>query len=209
MPRTHQKSKRPSAKRRLDFGDDHEQDDNSVVVLEQETKRKSHDKEDSKVSPFFIPATPEKKRRRRDSKQGISTYFSPLKTTDANRASVVVTPEKTEDAEIDEIPTEKSSYVPIYIHKNLNYQRRGHASINVKLKRFFELVEEHYVIPPDFESNRSYGPLSGTCFEERTVNAYEKSLLSPKKTSKTGEGIPICTFCGTVGHEQDECPDLI
>lgn len=203
MSTNQQKSKRTSAKRRLDFGD--EDNDNSVVVLEKEIQ--VNDEAKSKAS-FLVPATPEKKKRRRDNKQGISTYFSPVKATDAKKAAaVVVTPEQKDETEPEEKATEESQqHVPIYIHKNVGYQRRGEASISNKLKRVFDLVEEHYLIPADFESNRSFGPLSGTCFEERAVNAYEKGLL---KATKTGRAVLICTYCGTVGHEADECPDLI
>lgn len=192
MSTTQRKSKRTSAKRRLDFSD--ADDDNSVVVLEKEIQ--------------VVPATPEKKKRRRNNKQVISTYFSPVKATDAKKAAaIVVTPEQKDETEQEEkaIP-ESQQHVPIYIHKNVGYQRRGEASISSKLKRVFELVEEHYSIPADFESNRSFGPLSGTCFEERAVNAYEKGLL---KATKTSQAVLICTYCGTVGHEADECPDLI
>ena len=202
MSTTQRKSMRTSAKRRLDFGDD--DNDNSVIILEKEIQ--VNDEAKAKTS-ILVPATPEKKRRRRDTNQGISTYFSPVKASDAKKAAIVVTPEQKDETEQEEkVTVESQPHVPIYIHKNVGYQRRGEASISDKLKRVFDLVEEHYSIPADFESNRSFGPLSGTCFEERAVNAYEKGLL---KAAKTGQAVLICTYCGTVGHEADECPDLI
>ncbi len=194
MPKYERSNNKTSAKRRLDFDDDSGKDnDNPVVVLDDVEPPKKKLKE----PPSVIPATPERKRRRRETKQGISTYFSPVKL-DAKKATVVVTPEKKEEPETREEP----AHVPIYIHKNLNYQRRGQASLSDKRKRVFELVEEHCLIPPDFENNRKYGPLSGTCFEERAIDAYEKGLLNQS-------GVQICTYCATVGHEQDECEELI
>ena len=215
MPTFDQKRKRkaPSAKRRLNFDDDHEEEkqnganlsaeivDDEVIVLNE--------------SPLIIPATPQKKRRRRidekdgnrDRKQGIASYFSPAKTTavgDSRKASVLVTPEKVGDEEQEK----EKEYVPTYIHKNLNYKRRGMASLDENLERTFDLVEEHYVIPSDFENNRSYGPLSGTCFEQRAVDAYEKGLLVPIRSSKEGD-VLICVYCAQLGHRQDDCPQLI
>jgi hypothetical protein len=86
------------------------------------------------------------------------------------------------------------------------------------MKRVFDLVEEHYVIPSNFESDRSYGPLSGTCFEERVVNAYDRGLLLPNHQNQNkhpsndegcGSILIICTHCAALGHRQDDCPDLI
>jgi hypothetical protein len=224
MPKSSQGSGRTkaAAKRRLEFGD--VDSDAGVVVAKKKRGAKSalstvvssyddNERTITKDSVSVVPATPEKKRRRRrdgdsDHKQGISLYFSPSKTT---KTSAVVTPEKKDDDEKQirgEEEDKLQQHVPIYIHKNLNYQRRGSASLNQKLKRAFDLVEDHYVIPSDFESNRSYGPLSGTCFEERAVNAYDKGLLLPKQSSRK-DGVLICCFCSELGHTQDDCPKLI
>jgi len=99
------------------------------------------------------------------------------------------------------------AHVPIYIHKNVNYQRRGDASIDEKLKKTFELVESHFFIPEDFERNRSFGPLSGTCFEERAIRAYNLSLLEPKNDADAA--LEICSHCAVLGHRRSDCPDLI
>jgi len=225
------KSKRTTttAKRRLEFYDDHQQDINaaaSVIVVEKENETKlptTTDGIDIKQPPSIVMATPEKKKSRRgdesdgnrDRKKGIVMYFSPSKTTaiDTRETSVLVTPEKKEEEDIEQETKDErkiQQHVPIYIHKNLNYQRRGEAFLNEKLKHAFDLVEEHYVIPSDFESDRSYGPLSGTCFEERAVNAYDRGLLLASPDQPTIEGnILICTHCAELGHRQDDCQDLI
>jgi len=220
MARSNPRSKRTTttAKRRLEFGDDHHQDVNRAVVVENGSEANSPaDKEDNiKGLSSIVWATPEKKRRRRDdrnNKEGIGMYFSPSKTTtsDRRKTSVMVTPEKKKEENREKETKDRSQYqqhVPIYIHKNLNYQRRGQAILSEKLKRAFDLVEEHYVVPFDFESDQSFGPLSGTCFEERVVNAYDRNLLLPNQPSYGG-GILICAQCAKLGHRQDDCPDLI
>lgn len=107
---------------------------------------------------------------------------------------------------------EEDAYVPTYIHKNLSYQREGTASLPPTVKRTFELVRDHYEIPENIEQDRSYGPLSGSCYEERVIRAYNLSMLEPKGQSSDGSvttGIEICSHCATVGHKRNECPDLI
>jgi hypothetical protein len=221
-----------SAKRRLQFGDDHEKESEAdVSPMTAGASASASEISVMKGSSSIVLATPEKKRRRRSNdecetdgirnhnKQGIALYFSHPKTTDIRKTSVLVTPEKKEDEEKGEDQQQQQQqHVPIYIHKNLNYQRRGQAFLNETLKRVFDLVEEHYVIPSDFESNRSYGPLSGTCFEERVVNAYDRGLLLPNHENRhqqlsndegCGSVLVICTHCAALGHRQEDCPDLI
>jgi len=205
MPNYDRSTRKPSAKRRLDFGEPQEkEDDNSVVPVVVETNEPAQKK--WKSSANEIPSTPERNRnrKRRNSNQGISTYFSPKP---ASKRAAVVTPEKKEQelkAETETTTPKQKGFVPIYIHKNLNYQRRGQATLNPKRKEVFELIQEHCIIPDDFENNRTYGPLSGTCFEERAIDAYEKGLLKFYKTR-----VELCTYCAAVGHEQDECPELV
>ena len=101
---------------------------------------------------------------------------------------------------------EDSQYIPTYIHKNLSYKRQGDASLPDKVVKTFQLVCQHYEIPDDFETNRSYGPLSGISYEERAISAYSLSLLNPKPGD---EGTEICSNCVTVGHKRNDCPDLV
>ena len=222
MPRSDKKVKRSTttAKRRLDFGDGYQQDANGDVVVEKSIRNSFESDVGISVKEMssVISATPKKKRRcgdfpNRNHKHGIGDYFSPARATttiDARKKSVLVTPEKEEAISKvkDSIEkTDSQQYVPIYIHKNLNYKRRGQAFLDKTLKCAFDLVEKNYVIPSDFENDRSYGPLSGTCFEERVVNAYDRGLLLPNVSSDCG--ILICINCAKIGHQQDDCPDLI
>jgi hypothetical protein len=118
-------------------------------------------------------------------KTRLSDQFSPVKAT-----------KKAED----------SPYIPTYIHKNLTYKRQGDASLPDKVVKTFRLVCQHYEIPDDFETNRSYGPLSGISYEERAISAYSLGLLDHKPGD---EGIEICSNCVTVGHKRNDCPQLI
>lgn len=96
-------------------------------------------------------------------------------------------------------------HIPTYIHKNLSYKRKGTASLPLKVQATFELVQDYYDIPVDFEQSRFYGPLSGTSHEERVICAYNLSLLEPKK----GKHVEICSSCVKVGHKRNDCPDLV
>lgn len=185
-----------SAKRRL-FTDDHDHDNDG-------DERERVESSSSFVPPMatattaaaaedgVATSTPQKKKAR-------SSYFSP----EAKQApKAVVTPEKAEEKKDDE-----EAYVPTYIHKNLNYQCRGQATLSENLEKTFQLVEEHYVIPWDFETNiRQYGPLSGTCFEERVVNAYNMGDLLPRRQETQ---VLICSTCAITGHKRVDCPELI
>ena len=68
------------------------------------------------------------------------------------------------------------------------------------------IVDEHFSIPKDFEQNREYGPLSGTCYEERAISAYNLGLLKPVDQASTVE---ICSSCASLGHKRVECPELV
>jgi hypothetical protein len=159
----------------------------------------------SSTDPVSILDTPTKKRRLDDG--GIQTFFSPKK------GKAVVTPDKREYAIRLETPVKQkdekkeAGYVPTHIHKNLSYQRRGQASLSETSGKTFELVEAHFIIPEDLEQNKSFGPLSGSCFEKRAIRAYNLSLLEPKEEGDAV--VEICSNCATLGHKRNECPDLI
>ena len=207
MPRSTRSSK-PSAKRRLDFDDNDTSGSNTKVAkIEQEDAAGDDEVEEvlPSTTPTTLTGTPQKRKR------DVSSYFSPVASR-KNKAAVV-TPEKPEARTTakrvkkeQNKEHEAEQYVPTYIHKNLNYQRRGQASISEELKKTFALVEQHYEIPNDFETNKKrYGPLSGTCFEERVVTAYDHGLLESKSDTIT----EICSHCAVTGHKREDCPVLI
>ena len=148
-----------------------------------------------------------------DSSLAPSLLSSPSKRprTTATKAKVIVTPEvssKTRANSDSSTPaTLADEYVPTYLHKNLEYQRQGQKRGLPKSKiDAFGLVLEHFRIPEDLEQAQSkYGPLSGSSYEERVLQAYSLGKLKPKTD---GVMMMICTACANVGHERDECPSL-
>ena len=110
------------------------------------------------------------------------------------------------------VATTEEPYVPTYIHKNVGYQRFGTATDRLSdgQKLAFAFVVENYDIPADFETNRKYGPLSGTSYEERVLAAYATKGLTPSEDADSilvRKG--ICTFCGELGHKKKLCPGLL
>jgi hypothetical protein len=148
------------------------------------------------------PATPDKKRRSRLRSGTLDAFATPDgKKQKTSLRAIAVTPE--EDAEHKAL----SKYVPKYIHKNLDYKRRGEKDLPAATLEVYRLVCDHYEIPENFEQRRAYGPLSGTSHEERVIQAYSIGKLSPKH----GDIAPaeICTCCATLGHKRFDCPTLI
>ena len=217
MPRTTRSMKKnpaPPAKRRLLFTD--EEDTNyggggrrPVVVAH---------------------VTPVKKKKKetthRHATESRATYFSPTKATPSASTSalVVVTPDKTAATkhhphkkqkqtrhDEPEEPPKQVLHVPYAIHKKVQYQQRGCATLSDTTVDVFQFVTAHYTIPSDLERNiLQYGPLSGTCYEVRVLEAYERNLLVPKLSDNNTNGTTsICTNCGTLDHVIDNCPQLL
>ena len=117
-----------------------------------------------------------------------------------------------EEAKVSATTTDEEPYVPTYIHKNVGYSSFGTATDRLTdgQKLAFNFVVEQYHIPSDFETNRKYGPLSGTSYEERVLAAYATNGLGRSEDAdSTLIRKGICTFCGIVGHRRKLCPDLI
>ena len=121
---------------------------------------------------------------------------------------------KKADAEAAAISTSTTEepYVPTYIHKNVGYARFGTAldRLSDGQKLAFAFVADKYHIPADFETNRKYGPLSGSSYEERVLAAYAIGGLAPSEGANSDvirKG--ICTFCGELGHKKKLCPELL
>lgn len=177
MPSTKKKESPPaSGKRRLVFDVDSDDPHHPHAV----------------ATPASTTAVPEKASRKR----GIKSYLSSPDTKKKKKAAVV-TPS---------VQTKKQApeYIPTYIHKNLAYGRVGKSTLHPTKLNAFELIADNFDIPADMEQDRSFGPQSGTTFEERAIQAYALGKLSPK-----GKDVAICTSCATLGHMRDECPTLI
>jgi hypothetical protein len=180
--------------------------------------------------PGFLAGTsPNAKRRKkeksssssspRDAATAAVSQKTPSRPTITQEKSAVVTPpdeatikkeKKTQKKKQKTTPTE---YVPTYIHKNVEYDRLGQRraadhnnAVHQTVYACYHWIDEHCDIPADLEQNRRYGPLSGTCYEERAVRAYRLGLIVPKR----GDDAPqLCTSCGKLGHAYDECPSMV
>lgn len=148
---------------------------------------------ESPVSSVTPTSTP----RKRSLQQSL---LSPEKKSKLSAA--LVTPAKTKNQE----DTTTTEYVPTYIHKNIDYTRKGEGKIDDTTQKSFDLVGEHFILPNDLETNRKYGPISGTTFEQHAIRAYALGMLEAKDPSVVVE---ICTACATKGHKRDECPKLV
>lgn len=146
----------------------------------------------------FVPPSGAKRPATRASKTAAAPPSSPGKR--AKPSSVVVTPEQKKQAD------QVRGYVPSYIHRELDYERRGEKKVLSKATlQAFALLEEHYDIPTDLEQTRRFGPWSGSSYEERALAAYQAGQLKPKE----GANLDICVACGALGHRRTTCPSLI
>lgn len=167
--------------------------------------------EDQRTGPSqstFVDLTSSETPQKRN-KRDLNDFFgspAPASTPSAKPSSSIAIVTPSEAAKMKEEEKKEQEYVPTYVHKNVEYQRKGKAQLSETTKKVFEFVEKNFIIPEGFENNRSFGPLSGVCFEERVIASYTNNLLKPKKDAK---GIEICTCCASKGHKRDDCPTLI
>lgn len=127
-----------------------------------------------------------------------SSFSSPVSKPAEKRS--VVTPEKGEEKG-------SAEFVPKYIHKNVGYHCKGKSEISTTKQAAYELILDSHVIPKDLETSRAFGPLSGTCFEDRVLQAYTLGKLEVQ--SGYDGDTRICTVCADKGHKRTECPTLI
>ena len=154
-------------------------------------------------SPIILE-TPQKKRSKIE--EGEQSKGRTLFASPQGRKTAIVTPPKDDGREA--VGSKGGSFVPTYIHKNLSYKREGEAALPSNVHKSFHLIKEHFSIPDDFEQNHEYGPLSGTCFEERVIRAYNLNLLRPKAPKDST--LRICSNCAMLNdHKRVDCPELL
>ena len=171
-------SEKPAAKRKLDL------DPKSPPT-------KAAAKNDSAVVDLTTTAASPMKKKR-----GVDSFFD-------KKEAALVTPEKRHKSVVEK----KKEYVPTYIHKNVEYKRKGETDDPI-LVATYQLVEKHFYIPDDFENNRAFGPKSGVSFEERVISAYSLGLLEPR-SEEASANVQICSACATEGHKRSSCPKLV
>jgi hypothetical protein len=194
------KTNKATSKRKLNFDDVDEQSN----VRNQDGKGRSSGKKRSTATQSKNP-----------SNQRMDSFLSPQKkVTTESKLVHAVTPNEPEPGLAPKVTPAKGSdndYIPSYIHKNVEYIRKGHMSkLTPHQSKILQWITEHYEIPNDFEQNRKYGPLSGTTYLERVIAAYRLGSL-PRTTCNNDEDTTdvICTICANTGHTADACPTII
>jgi hypothetical protein len=192
MPTT--SSRETRSKRRLEFVD--ESDDGSG---KQPTTASGRDN------------TPEQSAPTTTRKRGMEAFLSSPGAKKKKGAVVTPGEKNQKTAVVTPLDERKAAavfeWIPKYIHENVDYRRKGQAKLSPSTLQVFQWVEERFDIPKDLEQNRSYGPLSGTSYEERVIRAHALGKLTAKDPADAD--VAICTSCATVGHTRDDCPDLL
>ncbi|KAL3781480.1 hypothetical protein HJC23_009149 [Cyclotella cryptica] len=99
-------------------------------------------------------------------------------------------------------------YKPTHIHRNVDYHRRGELALDQRTLKAYRFIRHNFLIPSTFENDRKFGPLSGSCFEERVIRAYSLGQLAPR-VATTESSLLVCTYCGKEGHMKESCADLL
>ena len=181
------RSKKAGSKRRLDF--DEEVPDSKAPVSASPAPSNSRSKRSKRQKPISFPPA--------------SATATPTKKS--SKKAAVVTP-----LDADEKKTDDHSFVPIYIHKNVDYHTEGVAKISQPAKKAFELIRQTHIIPSDLQTSRAHGPLSGSCYEEKVMQEYELGQLRVKpEFADDDTATKICVACAKQGHLRDNCPDLL
>lgn len=193
------KRKSAGSQRKLNF-QAHTVDDD-VAVDEEHTQQQAVVNAFGKRSLSSQPSASAKRPRATES------YLSPKKK---GKASAVVTPatdSRKKPPNVLEVAEEE--FIPTYIHKNVEYIRKGHAEkLSPRKRTIVQWIHEKYEIPNDIEHNRNYGPLSGSSYEDRVIAAYRLGKLDAVGGDETIDTV-ICTTCAELGHERDQCPTLL
>ena len=192
---------KPSSQRKLTFDDSQGQ---SNFTKYDETIRKQ-------VGP------PISSRSKRRDYQSAESYVSPQKKRIKETvAQNVVTPDNVEAKKVAATVCQSngSDYVPSYIHKNVEYVRKGQiVNVSPIKSKVLQWIEDNCEIPNDFEQNRKFGPLSGSSYADRAITAYRLGFLKLIEGSDHGIDMKndrvICTACADLGHIAETCPTLL
>jgi hypothetical protein len=199
MPRT----TKSSSQRKLNFGDD---GGNSIAKQAERVQQRRQ----KRTSPP-------------DDHQNTESYISPKKKLNTGTVTAthnVVTPDSLETTKkVTLLQTKSGEYIPEYIHKNVDYVRKGEVlKLSPIQSRVLQWIHDNFDVPNDFEQNRKYGPLSGSSYPDRVITAYRLGSLERIKRTDDDDNDDkigskkhsvICTVCADLGHIADACPTLL
>ena len=195
---------KPSSQRKLAFDDPQRQPN---VTKQDETVQPRNLKRTN--PPASLPST------KRPDHQSAESYSSPQKKRiKATATQNIVTPDNGETKKVASRQSNDSEYIPTYIHKNVEYVRKGQiVKLSPIQSKVLQWIEDNYEIPHDFEQNRKYGPLSGSSYIDRVITAYRlgslKRIEGSDLDSERNNVRVICTVCANFGHIGDTCPTLL
>lgn len=179
-----------NSRRRLDFADDGDQ---AIVSPNKKTRSSTNANESTAVTP----------------ESGIGKFLSRDRDSKPKAARQLVTPQKIKETDLYyESGGEDDVYKPTHIHANVDYHRRGDLALDAKTLKVYRFVREHFLIPKDIEAEHKFGPLSGSCFEERVIRAYSLGELEAKDGLDESD-LHVCTYCGEEGHVKGDCSELL
>lgn len=75
-------------------------------------------------------------------------------------------------------------HIPTYVYKKVEYKQKGEVELSPAEAKVFDFIAAQVTFPKDFESNKMYGSLSGSSYEERAIISYahglfDEALLTP------------------------------
>jgi hypothetical protein len=139
---------------------------------------------------------------------GMDSFVSPKKEIRSTPSAIVTPAEEPKHSG----SLKDASYIPTYIHRNVDYLRRNEAtgSLSPIKARIVQWILDHYDVPIDIEQNRTFGPLSGSSYEDRLIAAYSLGKLVRRSiVDDSSDSAMICTACAETGHVRAKCPTLV
>jgi hypothetical protein len=185
-----------STRRRLEFSTE----ENAPAATSQKRNKTSTNKPNDSTA-----VTPE---------SGIGKFLTRNKSDSKPKAArQLVTPQKSDKESDSSIyyqsgDEDAETFKPTHIHANVDYHHRGELALDANTLKVYRFVRDHFLIPATFEVDHKFGPLSGSCFEERVIRAYSLGELEPKGEGKKND-LLVCTYCGEEGHVKGDCSELL
>ena len=98
-----------------------------------------------------------------------------------------------------------------FLHESLRYKGKGKVSIKPEQRAALQFINERFAVPDEnvLADASEFGPLSGTCYEERVLSSYVSGKLSKKSNCDDVEACTVCVTCGMQGHRYTSCKQVL